>query len=181
MQLVRWGNREEGGLKRAAPTHSAHSLRPSTKEHRGTPASPTLFWICTAEAAAGERQQHEMGQAWYWLVVGVAGSQWAWRQPAAARSGALRPRSDCARFASLDPRIEPLERRCSLQWCLWGEGPGTRTGSSHLALCRAGRRAGGGDVTFHPISLADPLTVSLTISAGYTLRPWTRGTVDHLS
>ena len=127
-----------------------------------------------------------MGRAWYWLVVGVAGSQWAWRQPAAARSGALRPRSDCARFASLDPRIEPLERRCSLQWCLWGEGPGTRTGSSHLALRRAGRRAGGGDVTFHPISLAEPLTVSLTISAGYACfgpnHPWTSPwTISHTS
>ena len=55
----------------------------------------------------------------------------------------------------LDPRSEPLARRSqhgvqpgtgSLQWCLWGEGPGTRTGSSHLALRRAGRRAGGGDL-----------------------------------
>ena len=42
--------------------------------NRGTPASPTLFWICKG-AAASERQRHKMGRAWRGLVLGVAGAQ----------------------------------------------------------------------------------------------------------
>ena len=61
--------------------------------------------------------------------------------------------SDCARFAALDPRNEPLARRSqhgvqpctrshALQWWLWGERrEGTRGGSSHLSLRRSGREA----------------------------------------
>ena len=56
-------------------------------------------------------------------------------KPAAERSAALRPRSDCARFAALDPRNQPLGVQPgtgSLQWWLWGEA-GTRGGSSQVS------------------------------------------------
>ena len=45
------GNREEGGLKRAAPTHSARSLRPSTKETAAHPPRPRCFGSARAQAA----------------------------------------------------------------------------------------------------------------------------------
>ena len=61
------------GLKRAAPTRSERSLRPSTKDHRSTPASPTLFYLRgRTGAAAAERQQHKIGRAWRGLASGLA-------------------------------------------------------------------------------------------------------------
>ena len=43
---------EKGELKRAAPTRSVRSLRPSTQEAAVLP-SPTLFWICERAGDGG--------------------------------------------------------------------------------------------------------------------------------
>mmetsp|Transcript_36897 Transcript_36897/g.115976 ORF Transcript_36897/g.115976 Transcript_36897/m.115976 type:complete len:248 (+) Transcript_36897:452-1195(+) len=44
------------------------------RRRNGSPR-PTLFWICEAQATAGERQHRKLGWAWRGLASGVAGAQ----------------------------------------------------------------------------------------------------------
>ena len=90
------GAREEGGVKRAAPTHSGRSLRPSMQESAALP-SPTLFWICARGRDDGVRASaaHKMGCALRGLARGKGGegaavgaSRGSTMATAAAASGA---------------------------------------------------------------------------------------------
>ena len=95
-----------GGFKRAAPTRSVHSLRPSAKEPRGTPASPTLFWICEGAGGASERQQHKWDEHGARLL---RASRERSRHEGDSRLCAgwpLCPQFGCARFVALEPRNE---------------------------------------------------------------------------
>ena len=145
------GNREEGGLKRAAPTRSARSLRPSTKDTAAHPPRPRCFGSARAQAAAGASvssiKWDEHGAGLFWGSRGRSRHEGDPRPRAQQRSDR---QSDCARFAALDPRSEPLARRsqhgvqpararCSGGCGARREGPRGR--SSHLALRRAGRGA----------------------------------------
>ena len=125
---------KEGGLKRAAPTRSERSLRPSTQDTAARPPRPRCFGSARAQAAANERQlssikwdEHGTGSCW--------GSRGRSRHGGDPRPRALQRsgRDPSARFASLEPRIEPLARRSqhgvqpgtvSLKWWLWGEAGG---------------------------------------------------------
>ena len=105
------GNREEGGLKRAAPTRSARSLRPGTKDTAARPSRPRCFGSARAQEAASESQQHKWDEHGARLL---RASRERSRHGGDSRLRArwpLCPQSGCARFMALEPRNEPLARR----------------------------------------------------------------------
>ena len=145
------GNREEGGIKRAAPTHSARSLEPSTKDTAAHPPRPRCFGSARAQAAAGASvssiKWDEHGAGLFWGSRGRSRHGGDPRPRAQPRSDR---QSDCARFASIlgasrsrgggrSTACSRARARCSGGCGARREGP--RGGSSHLALRRAGRGA----------------------------------------
>ena len=167
------GNREEGGLKRAAPTRSARSLRPSAKIHRSTPTSPTLFVDLRGRRRPDERQQHKWDEHGACLL---RASRERSRHGVDSRLRArwpLCPQSGCARFMALEPRIETLARRSqhSGQPCTillqrlgyWANRLGTlaQTAKTRRIARGEGRRRSGRTAAFLRLRVVD-VCVSVT-------------------
>ena len=144
------GNREEGGLKRAAPTRSARSLRPGAKETAARPSRPRCFGSARAQrrrASVSSIRWDEHSAGSFWGSRGRIRHEGDPRPRAQQRSDR---QSDCARFASIlgasrsrgggrSTACSRARARCSGGCGARREGP--RGGSSHLALRRAGRGA----------------------------------------
>ena len=143
----------EGGLKRAAPTRSARSLRPGAKETAAHPPRPRCFGSARAQAAAGASvsciKWDEHGAGLFW------GSRGRSRYEGDPRTRAQQ-RSDRDPIVPDSPRYSgrSLARRSqhgvqpgtgSLQWWLWGEarGPARAQLSSRAASRRARGEARG--------------------------------------
>ena len=139
---------EKGELKRAAPTRSARSLRPGTKDTAARPSRPRCFGSARAQEAASVSsiKWDEHGAGLFWGSWGRSRHGGDPRPHVQQRSDR---QFDCARFASILGASRSRGGRstaCSRARarCRGGCGArreGARGGSSHLELRRAGRRA----------------------------------------
>ena len=143
-------NREEGGIKRAAPTHSARSLRPSTKDTAAHPPRPRCFGSARAQAAAGASvssiKWDEHGAGLFWGSRGRSRHGGDPRPRAQQRSDrdpivpdSRRSILGGSRGGGRSTACSRARARCSAGCGVRREG--TRGGSSLLAPRSAGRRA----------------------------------------